>query len=295
MIRRILPVAAALLILGGFAGCKKQTVVKSPEICDRSCLQGFITEYLDAMLAHDPGSLPVAEGTKFTEDCKELKLGEGLWKNINSLTEYRRDILDVKQGVAVSYLVVKENDNPVMFVMRLKIADNRITEIETMVVRNREEGMLFNLDNLKTVSKGMTYTPTADQLNSREEMIKAALTYPAGLKVGSFMKVDSPMAEDAYRYENGNLMAGPGCKVFQGCDNMKKQMIPTLSEITHRVIAVDEKQGVVAVRMNFGKGSTFQGDGVLDVWHSFKIYDGLIHAAEAYCEIVPAGTPSGWD
>ena len=42
--------------------------------------------------------------------------------------------------------------------------------------------------------------------------------------------------------------------------------------------------------MNFGRGSTFQGDGVLDVWHSFKIYNNLIHAAEAYCEIVPAGT-----
>lgn len=279
-----------LLILCGFA-----INSSAAESCDRACLKGFITQYLDAMLAHKPNTLPVAEGTKFTEDCKELKLGEGLWQNINSLTDYRRDILDVKQGVAVSFLVVKENENPVMFVMRLKVADKKITEIETMVVRNQKEGMLFNLDNLKTVSEGMAYTPKPGQLNSREEMIKAALTYPAGLKVGSFMKVDSPMAEDAYRYENGNLMAGPGCTFFQGCDNMKKQMIPTLSEITDRVIAVDEEQGVVAVRMNFGKGSVFQGNGVLDVWHSFKIYDGLIHAAEAYCEIVPAGTPSGWD
>ena len=52
-------------------------------------------------------------------------------------TDYRRDILDVKQGVAVSFLVVNENDNPVMFVMRLKVADKKITEVETMVVRNR--------------------------------------------------------------------------------------------------------------------------------------------------------------
>jgi hypothetical protein len=33
-------------------------------------------------------------------------------------------------------------------------------------------------------------------------MIKAALTFPAGLKIGSFVKADSPMATDAYRYEN---------------------------------------------------------------------------------------------
>jgi len=34
--------------------------------------------------------------------------------------------------------------------------------------------------------------------------------------------------------------------------------------------------GVAVVRMNFGPGSTFEGSGVLDVWHSFKIYAGLI-------------------
>jgi hypothetical protein len=103
------------------------------------------------------------------------------------------------------------------------------------------------------------------------------------------------MMQDAYRYENGQLMAGPGCTFFQGCDVMKTQGIPTLSEITHRVIAVDEELGVVAMRMNFGKGSLFSGDGVLDVWHSFKIFDGQIHAAEAYCKEVPAGQKSGWD
>ncbi len=76
---------------------------------------------------------------------------------------------------------------------------------------------------------------------------------------------------------------------------MKTQMIPTLSGITHRVIVVDEELGVVAVRMNFGPGSTIQGKGELDVWHSFKIYGGQIHAAEACCKVVPAGTKSGWD
>ena len=287
MIRKITPVVVALLLLCGFGGCNK--------VSDREYLRGFITQYLDAMIAHKPDSLPVAAGTKFTEDCKEIKLGEGLWKNINGLTDYRRDILDVRNGVAVSFLVVKESDSPIMFVMRLKVADKKITEIETMAVRNKEEGMLFNLDNLKTVSETMNYIPKDAERVPREKAIQMAMTYADGLKVGSFVKVDSPMAEDAYRYENGNLMAGPGCTFFQGCDKMKTQMIPTLSEITQRVVAVDEELGVVVVRMNFGRGSTFQGDGVLDVWHSFKIYGDLIHAAEAYCEITPAGTPSGWE
>ena len=263
--------------------------------CDRQCLAGFITRYMDAMIAHKPESLPVAANVKFTEDCKEMKLGEGEWKSISRLTGYRRDILDVREGVAVSFLVIEEGGMPVLYVVRLKIAAMKITEIETMAVHGKQEGMLFNTENLQTASKMMTSVPDKAQMSSREEMIKAALTYPAGLKIGSFVKVDSPMAPDAYRYENGQLMAGPGCTFFPGCDNMKTQRIPTLSGITQRVIAVDEELGVVALRMNFGPGSLFQGKGELDVWHSFKIYGGLIRAAEAYCKQMPAGTKSGWE
>jgi hypothetical protein len=284
-------------IYGISGGAEKEEQMAKPvnKACDRECLGGFITKYLDAMIAHKPESLPVAAGVRFTEDCKETKLGEGLWENISRLTGYRRDILDVRDGVAVSFLVVEEGQSPVLFVMRLKVDDQKITEVETMVVRNQKEGMLFNLQNLQTVSETMASFPAKEQLNSREEAIRIALTYPAGLEVGSFVKVDSPMAPDAYRYENGQLMAGPGCTFLQGCENMKTQVIPTLYGITYRVIAVDEESGVVAVRMNFGPGSTFQGGGELDVWHSFKIYNGLIHAAEAYCEIVPSGTKSGWE
>ena len=295
MITRNTLVISTMLLTAALLGLATASAAEPAAGCDRECLRGFVTKYLDAMIAHKPDALPLAPGARFTEDCKEMKLGEGLWKSISGLTAYRRDILDPLQGVAVSFLVVEEAKLPVLYVVRLKIADNKISEIETTAVRNKEEGMLFNTANLKTVSKTMTEPVDKAQRNTREEMIKAALTYPAGLKVGSFVKVDSPMAPDAYRFENGQLMAGPGCTFFKGCDNMKTQMIPTLSGITHRVMAVDEELGVVAVRMNFGPGSTFQGDGVLDVWHSFKIYGGQIHAAEAYCEIVPAGTKSGWE
>jgi hypothetical protein len=164
-----------------------------------------------------------------------------------------------------------------------------------MAVHGKKEGMLFHTENLQTVSQMMTSVPDKAQLTSREEAIKIAETYPAGLKVGSFAKVDSPMVPEAYRFENGMLMAGPGCTFFPTCNVMKTQRIPTLAGITHRVIAVDEELGVVAIRMNFGPGSTFDNNGELDVWHSFKIYGGQIHAAEAYCKVVPAGTKSGWE
>jgi len=66
-----------------------------------------------------------------------------------------------------------------------------------------------------------------------------AVTYPAGLKVGSFVQVDSAMAPDAYRYGKWPTHGRTRCTFFKGCGNMKKQFIPTLAQITHRVVAVD--------------------------------------------------------
>ena len=53
--------------------------------CNRECLRGFITQYLNAMVAHTPGALPVAATIRFTEDTVDMKLGEGLWKQASKI------------------------------------------------------------------------------------------------------------------------------------------------------------------------------------------------------------------
>src|SRR6187431_137352 len=56
--------------------------------CDRECLRGFITQYLDAMIAHDPKKLVTAPNVRFTEDTKTIPLGEGLWKGASKIRSY---------------------------------------------------------------------------------------------------------------------------------------------------------------------------------------------------------------
>jgi hypothetical protein len=36
------------------------STASAAESCNRECLRGFITRYLDAMVAHTPGALPVS-------------------------------------------------------------------------------------------------------------------------------------------------------------------------------------------------------------------------------------------
>lgn len=262
--------------------------------CDRDCLRGFITQYLDAMVAHKPSSLPVAANARFTEDTKTLKLGEGLWKDSTGLGKYRQDILDVRQGVAASQVIAEENGMPVMLVLRLKIAGKKITEMETQVTRNRAEGAIFNIGAIQETRPEMNLVPDKAQLASREQAIKIAEFYPAGLKIGSFVDVDAPFAADAYRIENGTITAGKGCS-RAGCENIKAQKIMKHPDITTRVAAVDEELGIVLLRMNFGNTGSYGPGNALIVWEAFKVYGGQIHAVEAFMRVLPANLGSGWE
>ena len=264
--------------------------------CDRACLGDIMTRYLNAMVAHDPSSLPVAANARFTEDTVQMKLGEGAWKTVTKLRPYRVDFIDVQQGVAAVHTVMEENGMPILFAARLKVVDRKLTEIETMVVKNRDEGALWGPDNLKEPSAMMRYTPTAAERMPRAQMVEIAGRYPAGLKTGSFEKSDVPFAPNAYRFENGVRMAGPGC-TFQppSCENMRTQRIPTLAGLTQRLVAVDEEMGVVLFWMNFGPGSLPGAGGrALVTFEAFKVYGGEVHAVEAMFKGMPADTPPGW-
>jgi hypothetical protein len=209
------------------------------------------------------------------------------------------DFIDVRQGVAAVHALFEEQGKPVLFAARLKVAGRRISEVETMVVRSAAEAMLFAPDNLKAPSPAMTYVPTAAERMPRDRMVAIAERYPAGLRIGSFITADVPMAPDAYRFENGVRMAGPGC-TFQppSCENMRTQRIPTLPDMKQRLVAVDEELGIVVFRLDFGRGSLI-GPGAegkaLVTFEAFKVYGGTLHAAEAIFEAAPLGASSGWD
>ena len=267
--------------------------------CDRACLSDVMTRYLSSLVAHDPRSAPLADKVRFTEDTMEMAVGDGFWKTASKLRPYRTDFLDVREGTAAVHAVMEENGKPVLFAARLKVVNRRITEIETMVVRNAQEGVLFAPDALAEPSRVMTATPPKSSLTPRSEMVQIALRYPAGLRAGSFVTADVPFAPGAYRLENGVRMAGPGC-TFQApsCENIKTQRVPTLPGVKQRVVAVDEENGLVLLRLDFGPGSLPgpQSAGkTLVTFEGFKVYGGQVHAVEAVFEGMPANAPSGWD
>ena len=264
--------------------------------CDRECLRGFITQYLNAMVSHAPGTLPLGPKVRFTEDTVEMKLGEGLWKGASKIRPYRLDILDTAQGVAASQVVVEEAGMPVMLALRVKIANKAITEVETQVTRNQKEGAIFAIQALQSTNAAMTMPVDPAKRSSRAEAIRLAEYYPAGLEIGSFVTVNAPFAPDAYRFENGRLMAGKGCTLNPPtCEDIKAQTISTHPGLSYRVLAVDEELGITLLRINFGRADRYGVGNALMVWEAFKVFGGQIHAVEAFMKIMPADAGSGWD
>jgi hypothetical protein len=279
----------ALTILGfllpGLSG-------KAAETCDRTCLKGFIDQYLAALVAHDPSKLPLAKTVRFTENTHDMKLGDGLWKDATKIEKFRQDIIDTTTHNAGSYFVVDTTSGmPALATLRLKVIDGKITEIETTVTRTPEEGFFFDLTGLEEPSPAMNYVPKPDERMSREDDIRIASYYPRGLEAGSFVKVDAPFTEDAYRRENGRLTAGPACTWNPSCKNIKTQPSPTRPGLHDRLVMVDEQMGLVWHRIDWPRGAGHR----LAAWEVFKVYGGKIHAVEAFLQRVPEDEKSGWE
>jgi len=173
-----------------------------------------------------------------------------------------------------------------------------LKKIELVATRSRAEGLIFNIDGLSAGSAVMNYAPRSEQLGTRDEAIKAALHYPEGLNAArTFAAVGAPFAPAAYRFENGQVMAGPDCKFAPGCENISTQSLEIfqrLGDVQTRVVAVDERMGIVWLRMAWGVRE--RGGDQLTVWETFKVYDRQIHAVEAFMRILPVEKRNGgWE
>ncbi len=281
-------VATGLLTLLG--------LVSAPVVaadCDRVCLGNMLTRYVDALVAHDASKLPLADKVKYTEDSKDAKLGEGIWKTVTGKATFRQDYLDLKKQVAAAHMVLMEGDkNQAQYSVLLYIKDGKITGIETLVNRVTPESRLQPKE-LGAPIHGFPDPVPAGKKMAREAMIKTALTYPEGLRIGSFIDGDTPFAKEAYRVENGAIMAGVGCG--RGDCNMYAQNLMVHPSIIANVAVVDEENGVVVLWMNFGHtGDSYGVGNSLVTFEAFKVWGGEIHSVNAFFKGLPVGTSRYW-
>jgi hypothetical protein len=250
--------------------------------CDRACLEGFVDQYLDAMVRHYPKSLPLARNVRFTENGQHLEIGDGLWNSIAGKGTYRLFVDDPEAGEVAFIGTIREESrnpaepSPAAIALRLKIQNRQIAEAETLVIR--QERAAQNMEKLGAPNHVFLETvPEAERL-SREELVKTANMYFSGMQLNDGKGV-YPFTDDCNRIENGSKATNVPTPAGQtrpdpatatgyssqwGCkEQFQSGLIHFVTRIRdRRYVAVDRDRGLVYSFAFFdhasGKTRTFQ-------------------------------------
>jgi hypothetical protein len=177
--------------------------------CERDCLNGFVDQYLDAVVAHDPSRIPVTHFVKFTENGQKLGLGDGFWRSAVGRGTYKFYIAD-PQACQVGFLGTMREagannaSDPVLIALRLKIDDRKISEVETIVARGQmSQGGAKNLEKMGSPRQAFLEDLPAGERPSRIDLIKTANKYFSGMQQDDGKHDYSFFADDCNRLENG--------------------------------------------------------------------------------------------
>ena len=169
--------------------------------CDRACLERFVDQYLDALIAHNPKALPMAARVKNTEDGVRLDPGDGFWRTAMAKGSYRFFVADTETGQVAFMGTMREDPNlPVIIGIRLKIENRKISEIENLVVRDNLAAT--NLEKWGAPNPVFLEAIPAAQRASRADLIRTANLYLSALEKSDGKSVP-PFAEGCERVQNG--------------------------------------------------------------------------------------------
>jgi hypothetical protein len=298
--------------------------------CDRDCLNGFVDQYLDALVKHDPKLVPLTKNVKFTENGQRLDPGDGLWRSMAAKGSYRLFVTDTQTGEVAFLGTIREQGRNageqvgVVIGLRLKVVNRQIPEVETLVVRN--ERFAQNFEKIGTPNRLFEEAVPPAERMSREDLIKTANMYFTGMQQNDGKGV-YPFTDDCNRIENGSQSTNvppadgkpaPDPKTatnYSGAWSCKQQFESGLLHFVTRIrdrrfVAVDPERGMVYSFIFFdhsaGDTRTFQTpDGrtitagpnqpwTWELAELFKIEKGKIHQIEAVMDRSPYGMNSGW-
>ncbi|MDE3109568.1 MAG: hypothetical protein KGL02_06465 [Acidobacteriota bacterium] len=168
--------------------------------CDRACLDGIMTQYLQAMAAHDPSKAPLAPNVQYAQDNVRLKIGQALWATISGLGHYRHDFDDPEEGNVGAITVAYENGVGAILIVRLKVANHQITEAEQFVAHDPHGADVY--EKMGHPDPRWLEPIPPDQRETREALDQAAYMYLEGLQLNDGNGVYA-FTPDCQRTEDG--------------------------------------------------------------------------------------------
>jgi len=289
--------ALAGLLITASLFCNAATAQNTTS-CDNTCLKGFLDGYIDALSHRDAAKLPVAKEVKYTENGRVLDLGQGFWLTAGAPIRYRDYIFDSGAGSVAAFTALKEYDATTEMFVRLKIAGNKITEIETFVVRAGDQRW-FAPQNLEHMSDIFAQTVPAAERHTREQLIAAGNSYFDAIDTeGTPQFKQAPFAPGMKRFENGlqttNVTSNPVVERHTWSPDLQleRASYKGIMVMDRRFPIVDLEHGTVLAV------GTFRREGpdtsTLLLAEMFKVTGGKLQEIRAVILNLPNGAGTGW-
>jgi hypothetical protein len=170
--------------------------------CDRACLLAHANRYLEAMTRHDPALLSFARDAKLAENHHAMKAGEGIWKTAVSFSKARQYVADPQTNQVGVQAILDDAGKPALFALRLQIANNEITEAETLVTHDGEGGPPFEPEGF-LIREAPYIREVPQQVRSTRAVLLQAAQQYWDLATTTHKGDDAPYTTDCFHFQNG--------------------------------------------------------------------------------------------
>jgi hypothetical protein len=270
--------------------------------CNRACLTGFADTFLKALAANTPNAVPLAPNAKVTVNGRAVPLAQAFWDGADR-TVYRFDIVNPRLGDSATEAVVLNADgSKTMYMVRLKVLDGKITEVETIKANKGEADRLWDPDTLKEVSPALQLTMREADQDSYYGLIAAAESYWRAFQTNGTPDYHrAALLPDVKRFENGTQTTGlvrDGAYVSAASGFDQGRFIGR-NLWDRRYPVVDTERGIVLSIVRFGIKDGFKSQSTATandrlVAEFFAVKNGQIQEVHAVLFNLPDAQPTGW-
>jgi len=284
-------------------------------LADRDALYAALDRYLAALGARDSRTLDWADDALNTENNVALVPGDGLWNTITARDPYDLRFADPARGQVALFTAVEETNALSPCCIRLALDTNgRISEVETVVARNADEGFPFKPQKFERKPVMEALVPDGERA-SRDQLIALANGYFETIERNDGM-IRTRFHPTCNRVENGVQttnnadfplpIARLGCEEqfrlgwYRYDDRLRARRFPLVDEERGIVLAygfIDHRGMVGEYTLTDGTpaSSPVRRPHSYYLAEAFKIRDGAIEQIEADFITVPYHMPSPWD
>lgn len=221
--RRIAPSVLMFVLFCGLPAAGRE--------CDRVCTGQAAEAALAALQTGQAGKV-LPRGVRITENGRDIRLADSQFFAIRQITA-RQTYSELQAGAVGIIGAAEAYGGPAVFAVRVKLKGDRVSEVETLVVR-RTEAQAFSPGTLRNLS--VDAAPAAPRVrSSRLDLIAVANAWLDGFS--GTPAGPEPVSSDCVLFDNGARSPSSSA-----CRDLAALRGPIRDR---RFALVDEEQGVV--------------------------------------------------